>query len=141
MAKAVAQLIFNRVTVGLAIVSQLAIHASAAQLNGAWANDPSACAKIFLMKDNKLSMSDHSDLFGTGFIIDGDQFTDHFVTCRIKDRKHDASTVRLVTDCSTNLGKFADEIVLRIDDTDRLTRFNAGSREAGLTYFRCPETR
>jgi len=80
-------------------------------------------------------MADHSDLYGNGFIVQGDQFTDSFTACHIKERKVDDNTVRLVADCSTPSGRFTDQIVLRIDDNNRVTRFSAGTR---LAYFRCP---
>jgi len=80
-------------------------------------------------------MADHSDLYGRGFIVQGDEFTDSLATCHIKQRKVDDNTVRLVADCSTGSGRFTDQIVLRIDDNNRVTRFSEGTR---LAYFRCP---
>jgi hypothetical protein len=107
----------------------------AADLNGAWANDPNVCSQIFVKKNNRTSMADHSELYGRGFIVQGDQITDSFATCHIKERKVDDNTVRLVADCSTRSGRFTDQIVLRIDDNNRVTRFSEGTR---LGYFRCP---
>ena len=83
-------------------------------------------------------MADHSDMYGRGFIIEGNEVTDQLATCHIKDRKVDDSMIRLVADCSTDMGRFTDQLILRIDGNDRLTRFFVGMPRMGLTYFRCP---
>jgi hypothetical protein len=117
------------------------LHAYATDLNGAWANDPNVCAQIFVRKNNKTLLAEHADLYGRGLIFDGDQVTDQLITCRIKDRKTDSNTVRLLADCSTDLGKFTSRLILRIDDDNRLTRFLEGMPGMGLAYFRCPASK
>ncbi|HYV69556.1 MAG TPA: hypothetical protein VE970_05545 [Pseudolabrys sp.] len=122
-----------------AIFSPLfALQVYGADLNGAWANDPNVCSQIFVRKDDKISMTDHSELYGTGFIIEDDKFADKLATCRIKDRKIDGSTIRVTADCPMETGRFTEEFIFRIDDNDRVTRFPKGMRATGLAYFRCP---
>lgn len=125
----------HQILIGFTLTLLPVFHAFAADLNGAWANDPNVCSQIFVKKNNRTSMADHSELYGRGFIVQGDQITDSFATCHIKERKVDDNTVRLVADCSTRSGRFTDQIVLRIDDNNRVTRFSEGTR---LGYFRCP---
>ena len=125
----------QQILIGFTLTLLPVFHAFAADLNGAWASDPNVCSQIFVKKNNRISMADHSDLYGNGFIVQGDQFTDSFTACHIKERKVDDNTVRLVADCSTPSGRFTDQIVLRIDDNNRVTRISAGTR---LAYFRCP---
>ena len=125
----------QQILIGFTLTLLPVFHAFAADLNGAWASDPNVCSQIFVKKNNSISMADHSDLYGRGFIVQGDQFTDSFTACHIKERKVDDNTVQLVADCSTPSGRFTDQIVLRIDDNNRVTRISAGTR---LAYFRCP---
>jgi hypothetical protein len=42
-------------------------------LNGAWANDPSVCDKIFVKQNAKHAMTKDADNYGSGFIVDGNQ--------------------------------------------------------------------
>jgi hypothetical protein len=117
------------------------LHAYATDLNGAWANDPNVCAQIFVRKNNKTLLAEHADLYGRGLIFDGDQVTDQLITCRIKDRKTDSNTVRLLADCSTDLGKFTSRLILRIDDDNRLTRFLNARNGSGLFSLSCIKVR
>lgn len=121
--------------VGFTVTSLLVLHVYAADLNGAWASNPDVCSQIFVRKNDKISMADHSDLFGRGLIIEDNEVTDELATCHIKDRKIDDDMIRLTADCSTNMGRFTEQLILRIDGDDRLTRFFVGMR---LAYFRCP---
>jgi hypothetical protein len=135
---AVPKVICDRLMIGFAVTLLFVLHAYAADLNGAWASNPDVCSQIFVKKNNKISMADYADLYGRGFIIEGDEVTDQLATCHIKDRKVDDNTIRLGTDCSTNMGHFTDQIILRFDGNDRVTRFSVGTRGTGLAYFRCP---
>jgi hypothetical protein len=80
-------------------------------------------------------VAEHSDLFGRWLLIEANEVTDELATCHIKDRKTDDDMIQLTADCSTNMGRFTEQLILRIDSDDRLTRFFVGMR---LAYFRCP---
>ena len=41
------------------------------ELNGAWADDPSICGKIFVKRNAKLAMTTDADNYRSGFIFDG----------------------------------------------------------------------
>jgi hypothetical protein len=138
MSAAVPKLICDRLMIASIITLLFALHVYGADLNGAWANDPDVCSQIFVRKGDKISMTDHSELYGTGFIIEGDKFADKLATCRIKDRKIDDGTIRVIADRPMETGRFTEEFIFRIDDNDRLTRFPEGMRGTGLAYFRCP---
>src|SRR5262245_7298011 len=75
--------------------------ATAFDLNGAWASDVDNCAKVFTRKGPQVTFTDMSDVFGGGFIIEGDQITGKFARCRIKARKDDGKTVNLVAACAS----------------------------------------
>lgn len=124
--------------IGFAVALLFFSHAYAADLDGAWASNPNVCSQIFIMKNNKISKAHYADMYGRGFVIEGDEVTDELATCHIKDRKVDGNIIRLTSDCSTSMGNFTDQIILRLDGNDRVTRFSVGTRETGLAYFHCP---
>ena len=46
--------------------------ARAIDLTGAWAGHEDLCSQVFTKKDGKVTYAEFSELFGSGFIIDGD---------------------------------------------------------------------
>ena len=77
--------------------------AVALDLNGAWATDADNCAKVFVHKGAQVSFTDMSDVYGGGFIIEGDQITGKFARCRIKAKKDDGTTINLVAACASDI--------------------------------------
>ena len=65
------------------------------ELNGAWANDPSICDKIFVKQNAKFVMTKDADNYGSGFIVDGNQVRGKIANCNIKSRKEEAGLVTL----------------------------------------------
>jgi len=112
--------------------------AQAADLNGAWANDTSLCSKLFVTKNNRLSMSTNSDFYGSGFIVDGDEVRGKLASCRIVSRKVDGATVQATAECATDIANSTDHFELRVDGNDKLTRFFPGMSGIEMSYFRCP---
>ena len=47
--------------------------ARAIELTGAWAGHEDLCSQVFTKKDGKVMYAEFSELFGSGFIIDGDR--------------------------------------------------------------------
>ena len=56
----------------LILVGQAAL---AIDLNGLWSSDASACDRIFEKKGNSVAFRQDSDMYGSGFIVDGQQIT------------------------------------------------------------------
>src|SRR5262245_4087662 len=69
-------------------------------ISGAWASDPSVCGKVFVKNNNRISFAPDAELYGGGFIVDGNQATGTFQKCRIKSLKSDGADVRLIAACS-----------------------------------------
>ena len=90
---------------GLLMSASLAMPGSAVafDLDGAWAGDADNCAKVFVRKGSQVTFTDMSDVYGGGFIIEGDQITGKFARCRIKARKDDGKTINLVAACATDI--------------------------------------
>ncbi|MGB9271393.1 MAG: hypothetical protein WCB74_19585 [Pseudolabrys sp.] len=47
--------------------------ADAFDLNGTWTTDDSNCNRVFVKKNNKISLTRNADVFGGGFIVEGNQ--------------------------------------------------------------------
>jgi hypothetical protein len=112
--------------------------ANAVDLNGAWANDVAVCDKIFEKKNNTVSMTRDSDMYGSGFIIDGNQIRGKVATCTIRSRKEDGAMLHLIASCSTDVALSTVEMSLKIDSEKQMTRVFPGIPEMQMQYVRCP---
>jgi hypothetical protein len=111
----------------------------AADITGAWATDVRACDKIFQEKGNILTLSNRSDTYGSGFVIDGANIRGKTANCNIKNRREDGDSVYLIASCATDIMLSDVELALKIIDKDRVTRFFPGMPELeSPAYYRCP---
>ena len=131
--------LINRSFLASAVSLLFVGYTHAANINGAWTSDVSACAKIFENKNGRISMTRNSDFFGGGFIIEGRELRGKVGTCHVKTRKDDGPTVQSLAECSTDIAISTNQFSLRMDGDNKLTRFFAGMPEMEMTYFRCPQ--
>jgi len=108
------------------------------ELNGAWADDPSICGKIFVKRNAKLAMTTDADNYGSGFIVDGNQIRGKIATCNIKSRKEEAGLVHLITSCSTDVALQTVQLSFKVDGDSKITRIFPGVPEMSISYSRCP---
>lgn len=109
----------------------------AADLNGAWANDAAACPNIFVKKGSAISIANKADLYGSGFIIEGNRIRGKMATCNIKARKDEETTVHLVATCSTDIALETVQFTLKIIDQNKIARVFPGMPELETSYVRC----
>jgi hypothetical protein len=64
----------------------------AADLNGAWTIDASACGKVFTKENNQLAFKQDADLYAGGLIVRGKQITGTFQECTVKSLHDDGPT-------------------------------------------------
>ena len=112
--------------------------AAAFELNGAWASDADNCAKVFTRKGSQVTFTDMSDVYGGGFIIEGDQITGKFARCRIKARKDDGKTINLVAVCASDIMLQSVQFSLREVDASSVIRIFPGMEGMEIKYARCP---
>lgn len=124
----------------LLLAASLATSGSAAafDLNGAWASDADNCAKVFMRKGTQVIFSDNSDVYGGGFIIEGDQITGKFARCRIKARKDDGKTINLVAACASDIMLQSVQFSLKEADANNVIRLFPGMEGMEIRYARCP---
>ena len=130
----------NAVLLALFVSASLAISGSAIafDLNGAWASDADNCAKVFVRKGAQVSFADMSDVYGGGFIIEGDQITGKFARCRIRTKKDDGKTINLVAACASDIMLQNVQFSLREVDANTVIRMFPGMEGMEITYARCP---
>jgi hypothetical protein len=111
--------------------------ADAFDLNGAWAGDADQCAKVFVRQGGKLGYTEMSDVYGGGFIIDGDQIIGKFARCRIKARKDDGMNVNLIAACATDIMLSSVQFSVRELDANSIARLFPGMEDMEIRYHRC----
>ena len=67
----------------------LPVRANAIELSGAWATEADLCSRVFSKKGNGFVFAELSDLFGSGFIIEGNRITGKSARCTITSKKQD----------------------------------------------------
>src|SRR5262245_39963184 len=75
----------------------------AADLNGAWAGNASACSSVFVKSGDSISFRPDAELYGGGLLVEGNMATGSFQKCRIKSMRGDGPTVHVVAACSTGV--------------------------------------
>ena len=116
----------------------MAGRADAFDLNGAWASDADQCAKVFARQGGRPGFTEMSDVYGGGFIIDGDQIIGKFARCRIKARKDDGMNVNLIAACATDIMLSSVQFSLKALDANSVARLFPGIEEMEIRYHRCP---
>ena len=116
----------------------MAGRADALDLNGAWAGDADQCAKVFVRQGGKLGYTEMSDVYGGGFIVDGDQIIGKFARCRIKARKDDGMNVNLIAACATDIMLSSVQFSVRELDANSIARLFPGMEDMEIKYHRCP---
>jgi hypothetical protein len=116
----------------------LAGRADAVDLNGAWATSADQCDKVFTRQGGRLGFTEMSDVYGGGFIIDGDQIIGKFAQCRIKARKDDGMNVNLIAACATDIMLSSVQFSLKELDADSVARLFPGIEGMEIRYHRCP---
>ena len=112
--------------------------AHATDLNGAWASDASVCSKVFVKSNNRISFLPDAELYGGGFLVEGDRATGTFQKCNIKSFKDDGTNVHLTATCSTGVEVSDLQFTVKVVGHDKITVSSNGSVNITTPYVRCP---
>lgn len=115
----------------------LAGPAGAFDLNGAWASDADNCSRVFGRKGGRVDFTDMSDVYGGGFIVDGDQIAGKFARCRIKVRKDNGQNIDLIAACATDIMLQNVQFSLRAMDANTVSRLFPAMDGMEIKYSRC----
>ena len=132
MFRSVKRMLF--VTVGI----MMSFSANAFDLSGAWTTDDANCAKVFVKRNGKISMTRNSDVYGGGFIVQGNQMRGQAKACKITSLKEEGGILNLVATCSTDIAILGtQQVSAKIDGDDRITRIFPSFPDVGTPYYRC----
>ena len=109
-------------------------------LNGAWATDPDQCSKVFERKANGIAFSEASDVYGSGFVIDGKKVIGKTARCTIDSTKEDGATINFLASCATEIMFQNIQFSLKIVNDNTVNRIFPGMPEMSITYSRCPSS-
>jgi hypothetical protein len=112
--------------------------AHAFELNGAWSTNPENCGKMFETKNNRVSFTRNSDVFGSGFIVEKDQVKGPAKACKITKYKEEGGALHLIASCTTDIAVLGiQEVSAKINNDDQLTRIYPEFPEMGISFHRC----
>ena len=100
-------------------------------------SDVAACKKVFTGTGSKLSFAKDADVYGSGFIYQGNRLKGKNATCVIKTQKEDADVLHLITTCSNDVALETVQFSLKIINDNQITRFFPGVPELKTDYYRC----
>ena len=121
----------------LVLVTQSA-STQAADLNGAWTLDASACGQMFTKENNRLAFKQDADLHAGGLIVQGKQIIGTLQKCTVKSSHDDGSNVRIIASCSDGIALSDVTFDVKISGENRITLNSNGPVPVEMSYVRCP---
>jgi hypothetical protein len=124
-------------TVQCLIQIGLCVSPHAFELNGAWAAEKAACPKIFIKNEASIAFAPNSELWGKGFIVEGNSIKGQRISCAIKHRKTQSSELYLLTQCADDIMIDQVQLHLKITGDNSITRYIPAIEGLESTYVRC----
>ena len=111
--------------------------AHAIDLTGAWASQADLCKLVFAKRGNGIVFAELSDLYGSGFIIEGSRIRGKAARCTITSRKQDGDNLELGAACASTIMNQNVRFSLKIIDDNNLDRMFPDIPGMTLKYTRC----
>jgi hypothetical protein len=109
----------------------------AADLNGAWTVDASACDQVFTKENNKFAFKPDADLHAGGMIVDGKRITGTFQKCTVKSLHDDGANVRVIASCSDGVAVSDATFEVTITGENKITLSSKQPVPVEMLYSRC----
>ncbi len=113
------------------------VEARAFELTGAWASQADLCKLVFTKKGNQVAFAEFSDLFGSGFIVDGIRIRGKSARCTIKSKKQEGDDLELSAACATSIMNQSVHFSLKVIDDNTVSRLFPEIPGMTLKYSRC----
>jgi len=120
---------------GLGFLLSTRVHAI--ELTGAWASHADLCKLVFTKKGNGTVFAELSDLYGSGFIIEGNRIRGKIARCTITSKKQDGDNLELAAACAPSIMNQNVRFSLKIIDDNNVSRLFSEIPGMTLTYSRC----
>ena len=111
--------------------------ATAFELSGAWASAQELCDRVFVKKANAVDFAELSDLFGSGFIVNGKAIRAKSTKCTIKSSKQDGELTTISASCATSIMTGNYQFGYKVIDDNTIVRQFPDIKDMTLRYFRC----
>jgi hypothetical protein len=111
--------------------------AGAFELSGAWASASELCDRVFVKKGNAVNFAELSDLFGSGFIVNGKAIRAKTAKCNIKSSKQDGELTIISASCATSIMTGDYQFSYKVVDDNTIQRLFPDIKDMTLRYFRC----
>ena len=111
--------------------------AGAFELTGAWASAQELCDRVFVKKANAVNFAELSDLFGSGFIVNGKTIRAKSAKCDIKSSKQDGELTTISASCATSIMTGNYQFSYKVVDDNTIMRLFPDIKDMTLRYFRC----
>lgn len=122
--------------VGAAIL--LPVPAHAIDFTGAWASQGDLCKLVFTKKGKTTAFAELSDLYGAGFIIEGNRIRGKVARCTITSRKPDGDNLALNADCATSIMHHQNvDFLFKTVDDNNIARILPNIENMQVKYTRC----
>jgi hypothetical protein len=112
--------------------------AFAFDFSGAWASEPDLCNRVFAKKGGATGFAEMSDLYGSGFIVNGNSIRGKAAKCTIKSRRQDGDTTVLSANCATPVMTSNFQFRYKVIDDNTISREFPEIKDMALKYSRCP---
>jgi hypothetical protein len=111
--------------------------ARAIELTGAWATHADLCSQVFTSKSGRVDYAELSELFGSGFIIDGDRIRGKAATSTIKSKKQEGDNLELSASCASSIMTQDVRFSLKVIDDNTVSRSFPDISGMSINYTRC----
>jgi len=123
--------------VAMIVAVALPESAGAFDLTGAWASASELCDRVFVKKGNAVDFAELSDLFGSGFIVNGKAIRGKSAKCNIKSSKQDGDLTTISASCATSIMTGNYQFSYKAVDDNTIVRSFPDIKDMTLRYFRC----
>ena len=111
--------------------------ANAFELSGAWASQGDLCNLVFTRKGSEVVFTELSDLYGSGFVIDGNHIRGKAGRCTIESRKQDGNNLTISAACATSIMTQNMKFNVTIIDDNSISREFEEVPGMSVRYSRC----
>jgi hypothetical protein len=111
--------------------------AHAFELSGVWATQSDLCKLVFTRKGSDVVFAEMSDLYGSGFIINGTHIVGKAARCTIESTKQDGNAILVSAACATSIMNQNLKFKVNIIDDDNISREFEEVPGMNLQYSRC----
>ena len=129
----------NAGRVGLVVAALVSPgQAFAFDLTGAWASDPELCNKVFEKKGGAVEFAELSDLYGSGFIVNGNTIRAKAGKCTIRSQRQEGDKTILSASCASSIMTSELQFNYKVVNDNTLIRDVPDIPDMALKYSRCP---